>query len=110
MIEWLGCRKAHWLYPRILIAQWAPSIRLKNESKSLVTKYAFEENYENEKSIVVGECYVVSIVALMAKSCEWNLPDYRGNEFWRMITLRLRLWVFDMANPHRSTEILIEAS
>ena len=68
MIEWLDCRKAHWLYPEILIAQWAPLIRLKNESKSLVTKYAFVEKHENEKSIVVRECYVVSNVVLVAES------------------------------------------
>ena len=110
MIEWLDCRKAHWLYRGILIAQWAPPIRLKNESKSLVTKYAFEEKYENEKSIVVRECYVVSSVVLVAESCKWNLSAYRGNEFWEIITLRLRPLVFHMPYPYRSTENLIEAS
>jgi hypothetical protein len=43
--------------------------RVKNDSKELVRKNAFEKKYENENNIVVGECYVVSIVVLVPGSC-----------------------------------------
>lgn len=42
---------------------------VKNDSKEFVTKTAFEEKYENENNIVVGECYVVSIAVLVPGSC-----------------------------------------